>query len=214
MLQLERTVDPRNNLPSVKTSIAYKGERGIVKLRQVHFPSKQKLEWAKQFDRFNDSIVELSYDRHAGEWRYIRQREDKEMPNFSSTVIDTLESIAESMDREELVLFTEKHSRPPPKSAEAFVTANIANERACTVRNDLYDADNKAYLLSTPVSLIAPPCIQVPRGMGRGRGRGRSRHDHPQHPRENSANHVGNSGPPGGAPDGVSRQQPDYSDDV
>lgn len=205
-LILERTKHHRTGEPSVNTSIAYKGERSTVTLRPVHFPSKQKIEWAKSFDKYHKSIVELSYDRIAGEWRYIRQREDKETPNFSSTVIDTLESIAESMDREEMVSYLERESRPPMPAAEPFLKANAKNAEVCKVRDDLYDADNKNYLLSTPVSLIPQPYMERPPHLrGRGRGGGRQQHSN------RNLDAVG-GGPP--AQNDAERMQPDYSDDV
>lgn len=200
MLKLERTTHPRTQQPSVRAKIAYKGERGNTMLREVHFPSRMRHEWAKQFDRYNESIVELSYDRQAGEWRYIRQRDDKTTPNFSSTVIDTLESIAENMDRDELVGVMEKHSKPPPSGAQQFGEIRERNDAACKVRNDLFDADNKSFLLSTPTSLVAPPCIKVPprahRSRHHGARQGRSNHHQGQQERREQ------------------REQPDYSADV
>lgn len=174
MLQLERTVDPhKNNEPSVRSFIAYKGSgHGNVRLREVYFPSKLKAQWAANFNKYNNSIVELSYDRAAGEWRYIRQRDDKDTPNFSSTVIDTMESIAESMGREEIVRHMEKHSRRPPKEATLLIESHAENNRVCTFRDDLFDGDNEAYMQATPISLFGPPRLQLPAGrtsFGRGR---------------------------------------------
>lgn len=54
---------------TIKTTIAYQGDHGPVKLREVMFPRAQKAEWAKNFQRVNGSIVECTYDRRAGEWR-------------------------------------------------------------------------------------------------------------------------------------------------
>ncbi len=196
LLQLTPMVDKRTNRPSCKAHIAYKGERSNTRLRQVHFPSKVKQEWAQNFERYNDSIVELSYDRMAGEWRYIRQRDDKKTPNFSSTVIDTLESIAENMEREELVTFMETHARPPPSDARQYLEHQQNTDLACKVRDDLFDADNKSYLLATPVSLIAAPSFS-PSRVRSGNRRSNYRHTANNRP-QNSTGRV----------------QPEYLDDV
>lgn len=157
-LQLEPSVDPkRNNQPSVRCFIAYKGERGICRLREVYFPSKVRQKFTANFDVYNGKVVELAYDRLAGEWKYIRKRDDKDGPNFSSTVIDTMETIAESMEREELVTYMEVNSKPIPSSENAIVKANARNEEVCTFREDYFGEDNDNYLAATPISVTAPP---------------------------------------------------------
>lgn len=197
-LLLEPYVDQKTQKPSCRASIAYSGggKRQLITLRQVYFPSKQRIEWAKNFDKYHESIVELSYDRKLGEWRYIRQRDDKTTPNFASTVIGTMESIAEELLREELVAFLEKNSQPPPREAERFITAKQRTEKECKIRDDLFDCENKQYLMATPISTTAPPLIQAPR-----RERRHRTHQRPQHMQQ----------PP---PQEGSRLQPDYSQDV
>lgn len=197
-LLLEPETDKKTQKPSCRASIAYSGGGGgkgkLITLRQVYFPTKQRIEWAKNFHKYHESIVELSYDRKMGEWRYIRQREDKTSPNFASTVIGTMESIAEELLREELVAFLEKNSQPPPREAEQFIVAKQRTEKECKARNDLFDSANKQYLLATPISTTAPPLIQVPR-----RERRHRNHQRPQHQ---------------APPQEGSRLQPDYSQDV
>lgn len=225
LLKLERIVDHRRNEPSVKSSIAYRGDNRDIVLREVFFPSKLKRQWANEFSKYHNSIVELSYDRMAGEWRYIRQREDKNSANFASTVIDTMESIAESMEREELVRFVEKNSRQPPANAMKYITAQAKNEKLCTVRGDLFDADNKAYLVTTPVSLTAPPIMQRPRSRPFSRKRQRhgvqdgSQLQEPnvkpmQNPNAYSSSKRARPDDAKQGPSRSLRQQPDYSDDV
>lgn len=195
LLQLSPFNDPRTQKPSCKAFIAYRGERSNTRLRQVHFPSKVKHEWAKNIERYHDSIVELSYDRMAGEWRYIRQRDDKKTANFSSTVIDTMESIAENMEREELVTFMESHARSPPPDAKQYLEHQRNTDRACRVRDDLFDADNKSYLLTTPVSLVPKPSFNPSRVRSHRRGNySNASHNRPRHP--------------------TGRVQPEYVDDV
>jgi hypothetical protein len=168
-LQLERAVEPRTDMPTVKTFIAYRGDSGNCRLREVYFPSKLKRTWAAAFDEYNNAIVELSYERGAGEWRFIRRREDKDTPNFSSTVIDTMESIAESMDREELVSFVKRKSAPPPSAVEKLIQEQTMARAVCTFKDDLFDADNLAYSLTTPISRIPAPF--APTGLVHGSGR-------------------------------------------
>lgn len=178
-LQLEKIIDPRTDTPSVRSFIAFRSEKGNVQLREVYFPSKLKRKWAAAFDVYNKSIVELSYDRGGGEWRYIRQRDDKDTPNFSKTVIDTMESIAESMDREELTTFLERNSLPIPSSAESIVNEQAAACDKCTFTNDLFDENNPSYIATTPMSLVLPPFVpptfRPKRSDGRGRGTGTER---------------------------------------
>lgn len=174
LLQLEKTVDARrNNEPTVTPYIAYKGDRGNIRLREVYFPSKLKRKWAADFRRYHNSIVELAYDRMAGEWRYLRNRDDKDSANFASTVIDTMETITESMEREELVTHCERHATPPPAQEKEFVVANKNNAKCCTFEGDLFDDSNHDYLLTTPISLVAPPFMAPPAGKRFDRGRRR-----------------------------------------
>lgn len=170
-LQLEQTVDHKRKQPSVKSFIAYQGERGLVRLREVYFPSKIRTMFAAEFQKYNNSVVELSYDRNAGEWKYIRRREDKSSPNFSSTVIDTMETIAESMEREELVRFLEKASAPIPEGQKNIIDAVTRNSEACTFRDDYFDDSNEDYLLATPVSNVPIPQMVPPPGRRQNRPR-------------------------------------------
>lgn len=169
-LELERAVDPKSNRPTVRSYIAYRSDKGNTRLREAFFPSQLKKTWAEDFNKHNNSIVELSYDRKAGEWRYIRTREDKDVPNFSTTVIDTMESIAEHMDREELVLFLEQHSVPSPPDKDRLIHEQEASRKLCTHETDLFGSDNLAYSVTTPMSRVPPPVVR-PRGRGHG-GRG------------------------------------------
>ncbi|PXF49483.1 mRNA-capping enzyme subunit alpha [Gracilariopsis chorda] len=161
-LQLERAHDERRKEPTVKPYIAYKGERGLIRLRQVIIPSKQRRKWAADFDRFNGAVVELAYDKLAGEWRFLRVRDDKEGPNFASTVIDTLETIVESVERDEFVAHLEKPRKPIPNHEKGFVDFNKRNLAACAFRNDLFDETNDKYLVATPISLTPVPLMQPP----------------------------------------------------
>ncbi|CDF36521.1 unnamed protein product [Chondrus crispus] len=207
-LQLEKTLDPRHNQPSVKCHIAYKGERSIVRMREIYFPSKLRRQFAANFDKFNNSIVELAYDRMAGEWKYIRQREDKAIPNFSTTVIDTMETIAENMERGELVVHLEKTSRSPPQSELELIQAVAKNVEVCTYRNDLFDDENHDYLVATPISLVRPPQITPqPRRLGGNRRPNEGRRPRP---------HMPNGNPPaaGSAEGRAGRDAFEYSDDV
>lgn len=169
-LQLERAVDPRTNLPSVRTFIAFKGEKGNVRQREVFLSRTHKRMFAESFNEHNNSIVELSYDKSAGDWRYIRTREDKDTPNFSRTVIDTMESIAESWDREALVAFLEARSEPTPSEKDSIVQDRVAERAKCTYVNDLFDESNHEFSVATPISRLPPP-MMAPRAYG-GRRRG------------------------------------------
>lgn len=188
-LELERAVDPKSDRPTVRSYIAYRSDKGNTRLREAFFPSTLKKKWAADFNKHNNSIVELSYDRKAGEWRYIRTREDKDVPNFSTTVIDTMESIAEHMDREELVLFLEQNSLPIPPTKARLVHEQAASRKLCTHENDLFGEDNLAYATTTPMSRVPPPAVR-PRARGHGARGGRgaggrggaSRHSAPPGP--------------------------------
>jgi len=169
-LQLTPVTDPRTSTPSVTAYIAYKGDRDVVRLREVYFPSAQRREWAADFERYNNSIVECAYDLQAGEWRYIRQREDKETPNFSSTVIDTMESIAESVLRDELVRKLGTRSAPLPADAQETVEAHKEMLASARFRNDFWDADNELYVDVTVMSRVPVPSRQQ---LGPLRGGGR-----------------------------------------
>ncbi|CAN8074113.1 unnamed protein product [Agarophyton chilense] len=161
-LQLERAHDERRKVPTVKPFIAYRGERGLIRLREVIIPSKQKLKWAAEFDRYNGAVVELSYDKHAGEWRFLRLRDDKDGPNFASTVIDTLETIVESVERDEFCGRLEKARKPIPDHERQFVQANAQNRECCTFRDDLFDENNPDYLVTTSISLVQIPQMRPP----------------------------------------------------
>lgn len=213
-LQLERTVDhKRNNQPSVRCYIAYKGERGICRLREVYFPSKQRQQFLASFDKFNGAIVEFSYDRAAGEWKYIRRRDDKEIPNFSSTVIDTMETIAESMEKEELVKHLEGHSKPPPKSEHDLIKVVSQNKVDCTFRDDYFSEDNDDYLITPPISLVPRPYFKPPPGRRPGRGRRHSEgHGHHEQAANGEAhNDLEQEAPPASS---AGRNAFEYSDDV
>lgn len=161
-LQLERAQDPRTKSPTVRSYIAFRSTNGANhRLREVYFPSKLKRSWATEFDKYNGAIVELSFDPAAGEWRYIRMRSDKDIPNFSATVIDTMESIAESMDREELTLYLEKRSAPIPNDVEAIVRGVQSERKKCVFSDDLFDEANSSYVTTLPMSNYLPPLAQT-----------------------------------------------------
>lgn len=209
LLQLERTVNNRrNNEPSVRAHIAFRGERGNIRLREVYFSSKLRAEWAANFDKYNNSIVELSYDRLAGEWRYIRQREDKDSPNFASTVVDTMETIAESMERDELVRYIESHAASPPEKEADIIATNSKNQACCTFRNDMFDSNNHAYLMTTAISTTKPPRLPPP--PPRSHGRGRRRDSGHRGSIANGDQHEDMAG----QQDDVERRPFEYTDDV
>ena len=159
LLRLEKIMDLKGGrlVPiGIKSSIFYRDGRSNAVLREVRFPRDQRRLFQNNFDKFNNSIVELTYDRLAGEWRYIRQRDDKIQPNYAGTVIDTLESISENMDREELV----------KSIMEGGIRVNhqIAKKRKIerenvVFRNDLFDLTNLDYVQAIPMSLVAPPML-------------------------------------------------------
>lgn len=169
---LAPTTDTKRNEPSVRVTLAYKGDgSGVQQLREVHIPHKIRRVWATDVKKYHNTVGEFAYDRGAGEWRYIRQREDKEIPNFSNTIISTLETIAESVEREELVLMMEK-TAPPPRDQQPFVEISSSNTAACTFRNDLFDERNHDYLETTPISVTPPPNMVPPPNLEHRRGRG------------------------------------------
>lgn len=187
-LQLEQTVDRKRKQPTVRSFIAYQGERTLVRLREVYFSSKLRNMFATEFQKYNNTVVELSYDRNAGEWRYIRRREDKAAPNYSSTVIDTMETIAESMEREELVCYLEKSSAPLPQGQKEIIETVAKNVEACTFRNDYFDESNEDYLVTTPISHVPMPhMIPTP---GRRQNRPRRPHADGRHRLANGASHA------------------------
>lgn len=169
-LQLERKLDPRKNEPTVRPFLAYKGDRGNIRLREIYPPSSLKRQWAAKFDTFNEAIVEMAYHKYSGEWTYIRRRADKETPNYSSTVIDTLETIAESMDREDLVRSLEKHCKGPPQTQLELIKSTAMNRESCTFRDDYFDESNHQYMVTTPISLVRPPSMRPPPGKRYGKG--------------------------------------------
>uniref|UniRef100_A0A7S3E9N2 mRNA guanylyltransferase n=2 Tax=Rhodosorus marinus TaxID=101924 RepID=A0A7S3E9N2_9RHOD len=148
---------------TIKTTIAYQGDHGPVKLREVMFPRAQKAEWAKNFQRVNGSIVECTYDRRAGEWRYIREREDKDRPNYSSTVIDTLESTAEEVLREELiaVLMSSPVNPELSKQKRLIYSEDRPDDLFCNLHED--------YLRTLPISTVPVPVPMNPHHRGRSR---------------------------------------------
>lgn len=212
-LQLERTLDTkRNNRPSVRCFIAYKGERSNVRLREVYFPSKQRQHFLAGFDKYNGAIAEFAYDRNAGEWKFMRRRDDKENPNFSTTVIDTMETIAEHMEKEELVRHIEGQSKRAPASELDLIKVVSQNEVDCTFRDDYFSEDNHDYLISTPISLTPRPFLEPQPGRQSGRGR-RQPDGHGQQERATNgeAHHVSDQDP---APSSGGRDAFQYSEDV
>lgn len=188
-LQLEQTTDPkRNNQPSVKTYIAFQGERGPVRLREVYFPSKLRRQFAANFQAYHNSIVELSYDKMAGEWRYLRQRKDKAVPNFSATVIDTMETITESLEKEEMVRYLEKYSASSPPNQKQIIENMAKNIEDCTFRNDYFDDNNPDYLVATPISMVPVPQVPVP--PGRRQNKQRRNHGDGHHRFANGGSHA------------------------
>lgn len=156
-MQLTRIQDPRRKEPSVRVVVAYKGDgSGLQPLREVYVPHKLRSKWAHEFEKYNNSIAEFAYDRSAGEWRYIRQREDKDIPNFQNTIISTIETIAESIEREEMVLRMEQ-TPAAPRDEKEFVEFNSTNIAKCTFQNDYFDEENHDYLVATPISMTPPP---------------------------------------------------------
>lgn len=161
-MQLTPSTDAKRKEPTVRVMLAYKGDGNeMQKLREVYIPYKIRRKWASNIEKYHNSIAEFAYDRGAGEWRYIRQREDKEIPNFSTTIINTLETIAEAVEREELVLMMEK-TAPPPRDQQIFVEFNTSNAAACTFRNDYFDENNHEYLIATSISMTSPPNLPPP----------------------------------------------------
>jgi len=140
--------DPRN----IHTYLGYKGDRGVVRYREVFFPSSLKRKWAEARSEQNGKIIECSYDRMAGEWRYLRHRTDKTTPNYSTTVMDTLESTAESITREELIDRIKKNTTKP-------IPSSISQKRPSwkVDEDDFFTDKNPKYRKTTPISLIPPP---------------------------------------------------------
>lgn len=158
-MQLTRIVDQRRKEPSVRVVVAYMGTGSRVHpLREVYVPFKIRSKWAANFEHFNNSIAEFGYNRSTGDWHYIRQREDKDIPNFQNTIISTIETIAESIEREELVLRMEKTANAPSDQL-SFVDMNRQNKKQCTFINDYFDHRNHEYLLATPISITPPPAL-------------------------------------------------------
>ncbi|GJD12910.1 mRNA-capping enzyme [Galdieria sulphuraria] len=140
--------DPRN----IHTYLGYKGDRGVVRYREVFFPSSLKKKWAESRLEHHGKIIECSYDRMAGEWRYLRHRTDKTTPNYSTTVMDTLESTAESITREELIDRIKKNTKATkPTLSQRRPSWKIEDD-------DLFnDSNNPKYRKTTPISLLPPP---------------------------------------------------------
>jgi hypothetical protein len=111
-----------------------------------------KRKWAEARSEQNGKIIECSYDRMAGEWRYLRHRTDKTTPNYSTTVMDTLESTAESITREELIDRIKKNTTKP-------IPSSISQKRPSwkVDEDDFFTDKNPKYRKTTPISLIPPP---------------------------------------------------------
>ena len=62
---------------------------------------KLKLDIAHSL-RPNLVIAEMGFDTHTGYWRYHKLRPDKDKPNYISIALDTMESIAENINLEEM----------------------------------------------------------------------------------------------------------------
>ena len=130
----------------VHTFLGYRSENGITRYREVYFPTRRKRAWFADYSQWHECIIECTYDRQAGEWRYLRRRTDKESPNYASVVMDCLEAIAESITCEELL--QRVTDRSPAPCARADKTAP---------GSDLFDAANADYTRSTPMSPYPPP---------------------------------------------------------
>lgn len=129
-----------------------------VTLREVLVPYKLRRHWANHFDKYNNSIAEFAFDKNVGEYRYIRQREDKDTPNFQNTLISTIETIAESIEREELTLKLEK-TQDADQDQMKQVEFNQTNTKKCTYVDDYFDLNNVDYVSATPISLTPPPSL-------------------------------------------------------
>lgn len=210
-LQLSRITDQRRKEPSVRVVVAYKGDGpGMQPLREVYVPHKIRSKWAANFDTYNNSIAEFAYDRGAGEWRYIRQREDKDIPNFQNTIISTIETIAESIEREEMVLRMEKTSSAP-MDEKHYADTNARNVAKCTFRDDYFDDRNHDYLVSTPISLTPPPNLPPLLNRDSRRMRHPGKRDSGEVPNGDPARHRGEQAPDNAQP---GRAQFVYADDV
>eukprot|EP00166_Cyanidium_caldarium_P002707 ctg_2650.g545 len=130
----------------VHTFLGYRSENGITRYREVYFPTRRKRAWFADYSQWHECIIECTYDRQAGEWRYLRRRTDKESPNYASVVMDCLEAIAESIPCEELLQRVTDGSPAPCASADKTAPGR-----------DLFDAANADYTRSTPMSPYPPP---------------------------------------------------------
>ncbi|KAK4533947.1 hypothetical protein CCYA_CCYA20G4829 [Cyanidiococcus yangmingshanensis] len=153
VLWLQAGSDPATDIHAY---IGYRGDNGVVRYREVYFPSRLKREWFQDYARWHEAVIECTYDRQAGEWRYLRPRMDKESPNYASVVIDCLEAIAENVTRSELVeriCGVDEATRLSWTQLQASVTARETNP------GDLFDEHNWAYMRTTPMSIFPPPRI-------------------------------------------------------
>eukprot|EP00871_Galdieria_phlegrea_P001823 jgi/Galph1/2641/GphlegSOOS_G1291.1 len=156
MLFVEVEEEKEEDARHIHTYLGYKGDRGIVRYREVFFPSSLKRQWAKNRTKENGTIIECSYDRLAGEWRYLRHRTDKTTPNYSTTVMDTLESTAESITREELIDRLKQKSILPKHVTHTFQTSKRPRWKAEN-EDDLFHDQDPKYRKTTPISLRPPP---------------------------------------------------------
>jgi mRNA guanylyltransferase len=154
ILWLQAGNDPAND---VRAFLGYRGDNGVVRYREVYFPSRLKREWFADYARWHEAVIECTYDRLAGEWRFLRPRLDKESPNYASVVIDCLEAIAENVTRAELLErvcgLEEARQR-----CRALLQTKTATGNALQP-GDLFDESDWEYLRTTPISLLPPPRV-------------------------------------------------------
>jgi len=137
----------------VSVTLAYQSEKGPTKMRKVILPSAVRAMFAQDFNRYHNTVGEFSYDLQAGEYRYLRQRDDKDKANFHGTVIDTMESIGENVRREEIIKVILSNARTESRGAKRKRYENPALRME--PRSLLFLSPD--FYTVTPVSRIPPP---------------------------------------------------------
>ncbi|KAA8499571.1 mRNA-capping enzyme subunit alpha [Porphyridium purpureum] len=185
-LTKKQTVRDRVERTDVEITLFYQADNHPCRMRSIRLPWAVREMFVADFDRYNNSIAEFSYDIGAGEWMYLRQRDDKDKANYHNVVIDTLQSIAENIslrDVHQLLL-----GGPPEQCGQDGPRLRIENAAIDNGR-EWFSQSGDRFDATTPVSVISPPNRNLrtangdrvsangpPRNFshhGRGRGRGR-----------------------------------------
>jgi len=79
------------------------GSSEPMKYRPVSFSLEDEKRLLTDLEDREEGIIECAYDTKQGRWTYHRLREDKSVANHVKTVVQSMETIAESISKTELI---------------------------------------------------------------------------------------------------------------